>query len=772
MTQRHIQVTTLLCLSFFIPLHAQQLTPTLSQLKEQERSNLEAARVWADANAFPEIQELVDGSLVAIVGFTNNRPTFFTTHNQRASSITRTSRLHPEGGLGLNLTGSHITIGIWDASLVYNRHQEHRARVIGKETGGAANHATHVAGTLIASGILNEARGMAPNSRVHSYNWNFHSSEMLVEAEQGLLLSNHSYGRIAGWHKFNLTADSSRWQWFGDPNVSTEEDYTFGYYDEEASIFDHITSVHPYYLPVVSVGNERDDYGPSDGIYLALDDQNRWREYDISTRPVSPDGYTDGYDTITSMALAKNILTVGSVYADASDDTIKLSVFSSAGPTDDGRIKPDLVGVGEHLFSTIASGTAEYASYSGTSMATPNISGSLILLQQLSNHLFGTYMKAATLKGLVIHTATDLGSPGPDYLHGWGLLNAEKAALLLQEAFRSPSLLQEEVLEKDSVFTQELVSLDGGDIRITLSWTDPRFRPIMPITPDVLDNPTPVLVHDLNLSVINKQSDREYFPYVLSVSTPSAMASNGINVVDPVEQIYIQHAPAGIYSITVDAPTGLSQSSQQPFSLVISGLQDIESPIVMDSAFVQPSLGNIRIQWSTVSQNISGQFIIERAKIVGQSSQLPQSVFYEQIASLDARDPTQQLETYAFSDPVFVQGVYKYRLLFQPENTSNKVFLDEFEVDLPAPTAFDITSIYPNPASGNTTVIVDLPETQQIELHVYNTMGQEILSHRNLRLEAGRHFLTLDLSALSQGAYYTKVSTAKQSTIKSFVVVE
>ena len=246
----------------------------------------------------------------------------------------------------------------------------------------AANHATHVAGTLISTGILNEAKGMAPRARLHSYNWNFHSSEMLTEAERGLLISNHSYGRIAGWHKFNLTADSSRWQWFGDPNISTDEDYVFGYYDDEASTFDHITYTNPNYLPVISAGNERDDYGPSSGIYLALDFQNRWKEYDVAKRPLSADGGLSGFDTITSMALAKNVLTVGSVYPDSSSESIGLSVFSSAGPTDDGRIKPDLVGVGEQLFSTIASGATDYASYSGTSMATPNIAGSLVLLQQ------------------------------------------------------------------------------------------------------------------------------------------------------------------------------------------------------------------------------------------------------------------------------------------------------------------------------------------------------------------------------------------------------
>lgn len=307
MTRLPFQVAALLCFFYALPLKAQQLTITPAQIFEQEKTNLEAAKKWAAESATPEYILLNDESIVAVVGIQRGHPVFFTTHNQQASDITGTSQLRPGGSLNLNLTGRNMEIGVWDASLVYENHQEHNSRVIRKETGGAANHATHVAGTLIAAGIQNEARGMAPTARLHSYNWNFHSSEMIVEAEQGLLVSNHSYGRIAGWHKFNLTADSSRWQWFGDPNISTDEDYIFGFYDDEASTFDHITYTNPHYLPVVSAGNERDDYGPSSGVYLALDLQNRWREYDSETRPLPSDGHAEGFDTITSMALAKNV---------------------------------------------------------------------------------------------------------------------------------------------------------------------------------------------------------------------------------------------------------------------------------------------------------------------------------------------------------------------------------------------------------------------------------------------------------------------------------
>lgn len=64
-----------------------------------------------------------------------------------------------------------------------------------------------------------------------------------------------------------------------------------------------------------------------------------------------------------------------------------MSSFSSWGPTDDGRIKPDIVADGVSVFSTTATHDSSYGYKSGTSMATPNAAGSLLLLQELSQQL-------------------------------------------------------------------------------------------------------------------------------------------------------------------------------------------------------------------------------------------------------------------------------------------------------------------------------------------------------------------------------------------------
>lgn len=150
-----------------------------------------------------------------------------------------------------------------------------------------------------------------------------------------------------------------------------------------------------------------------------------------------------------------------------------MSTFSSWGPTDDGRIKPDLVANGVSVYSSTASSDSSYdGTYSGTSMATPNAAGSAALLQQLYANTFGQRPRASLLKALLIHTADDLGNPGPDYKFGWGLINLKAAAdiVLAHKATPSSPRIHENALTSTLKTTTTTFTWDGvSPIRATLS---------------------------------------------------------------------------------------------------------------------------------------------------------------------------------------------------------------------------------------------------------------------------------------------------------------
>ncbi|TAE04256.1 MAG: peptidase S8, partial [Bacteroidetes bacterium] len=274
---------------------------------------------------------------------------------------------------------------------------------------------------------------------------------------------------------------------------------------------------------------------------------------------------------------AKNILTVGAVndvaggYTSASG--VVMSSFSGWGPTDDGRIKPDVCGNGVGLESSTSGSSASYGSLSGTSMATPNVSGALFLLQQHYQNLFGNgnFMRAATLKGLAIHTADEAGtSAGPDYKFGWGLVNVATAAQAITNAkANTTSFVFEKTLPNNASQTMQITS-NGQPLRVTICWTD---RPGTPVTPQVNDSPTRMLVNDLDSRI--SYNGTTTFPWILDPANPNSAATQGDNIRDNVEQILLSSTTnGGVYTLTI-GHKGTLQGNTQAYSIWITGATSV-----------------------------------------------------------------------------------------------------------------------------------------------------------------------------------------------------
>ncbi|MCC9136548.1 S8 family serine peptidase [Pontibacter silvestris] len=523
-----------------------------------------------------------DGSYVSLQGLdTKGLPIYYITYNNaRAAATTKTDQLWAGGSLGLSLSGSSSSvaekIGIWDGGQIRTSHQELKGRVGQKDDASELNdHATHVAGTMVASGVNALAKGMAYGvKKLQAYDFNGDAAEM-AEAAKSLLISNHSYGSIAGW-RYNSDREGTDkdpfWEWWGDTEISKTEDYKFGYYDETAAKWDQIAYSAPYYLIVKSVGNNRNENGPEAG--KSYYQRNSSGKFDlVEKRPANISNNSE-YDVISTYGNAKNVLTIGAVspipdgYNQASD--VSVASFSSFGPTDDGRIKPDLVGNGVSVLSTSSGSDRAYENLSGTSMAAPNVSGSLLLLQEHYSKLNnGSVMRAATLKGLAIHTADEAGdTPGPDYIYGWGLLDAERAASVISN-LNSNHLLQERTLQQNETNIVDVVASGKGPLVVTISWTDPEAS-VIKVGASALNNRTPRLVNDLDVRV--SQGSATYMPWMLNPENPTQAATTGDNKLDNVEQVYIADAvPGKKYTIKVQHKGTLTKGPQA-YSLLVSGV--------------------------------------------------------------------------------------------------------------------------------------------------------------------------------------------------------
>jgi hypothetical protein len=243
-----------------------------------------------------------------------------------------------------------------------------------------------------------------------------------------------------------------------------------------------------------------------------------------------------------------------------------MSNFSSWGPTDDGRIKPDICGKGVNVRSSTSNSDNSYSSYNGTSMSSPNVAGTLLLLQQHHKNVKGVFMRAATLRGLAIHTADEAGTdPGPDYRFGWGLLNAEKAANVITYE-GTQSYIQENILQQGKSYSFDIQPLSVSQpIVATICWTDPAGQIVLGST---IDLATPNLVNDLDIRIT--KNSNTYLPWKLNPAEVDAAATKGDNIVDNVEKIEISN-PSGNYTVTV-SHKGILRNALQHYSLIISGI--------------------------------------------------------------------------------------------------------------------------------------------------------------------------------------------------------
>jgi len=540
-----------------------------------------------------------DGTILEIRRISpTGRPIYRKTLNLNAARTISTDKVWEGGSLGLDLSGTGMVVGIWDGGKVRTSHVEFggRARILDNAS-ELSDHATHVAGTLGAAGVNNSAHGMAYQGTIDCYDWNNDLAEIRSAASQGLLISNHSYGVVLG---FDYDSQKSRWEWWGDPGISETEDYHFGFYGSDARTYDEISYDYPRYLLVNAAGNDRGE-GPAAGAMHYVWSGGAWV---ASTVVRDLDGGNDGFDSMGPEGTAKNILSVGAVedipggYQDPSD--VNLASFSVFGPTDDGRIKPDVVANGIELISSVSGSDTSYGIKSGTSMSSPSIAGSLLLLQQHYRDLNGSYMYASQLKALVLHTADEAGNQGPDYKHGWGLMNTARAAQVISnvpdDRFFYATLQNQE--SREFLF----FSRANEPVKITLVWTDPAGE-----VPSPQLNPTNrILVNDLDIRLTRQIDGHVFRPWVLDPANPAAAAKTGDNTLDNVEQIYLDQPMLGFYTLRISHKTALSGGSQ-PYAILITGMEsdyiasgynelnDSNGAILLTSA--DQYINNMDVQW-------------------------------------------------------------------------------------------------------------------------------------------------------------------------------
>ncbi len=683
-----------------------------------------------------------NGRLIEFDGFGDNGfPEFKTTcSNIGLAATLNTNQVWPSGVLGLNLSGiGYNKLGMWDGGGVRISHREFLGRVINMDTSSSlSSHSNNVAGLLIAAGFNPNAKGLAYQSNLKAWNFTNDRTEMALFAND-LLVSNHSYGNAAAW----IFSGGFQY-WLGDTTLNATKDWKFGFYDTRTKDFDSISWANPNYLIVKAVGNDRGNSIAAGSPHLI------WNGTSFVLSTANRD--TVGpYDCIVTYGTAKNILTVGAIdilpngFVSAPLNTIS---YSSWGPTDDGRIKPDIVCGTNSTFTPTSTNDSSYSSLGGTSMAAPGATGSLLLVQQHFYNLKNRFMKSATLKGLAIHTATNCKTTlGPNYESGWGLLNTAKAAQTISDSVKN--IIKEYNLLNSDTF-KFIISVNGLDtVKTTLCWTDPPAIASAPAYNDTI----PKLINDLDIQIIRNSNSQVYLPYILNPNNPSASATNGNNFRDNVEQIYLPNLPSGTYTILVTHKNNLQNNAPQAFSLVGSGFVLTATLPVKWLNFDGINLGDkVQLNWRTVNEVNNAGFDIERSTNNQTFGKIGYVKGFGNTVVIQKYDFIDELNNFTNIDP-FSDKLY-YRLK-QIDYDGNYHYSRTISID--APNMFGVF-VYPNPFNESLNVAINSNiSNQNCDVKLLDLSGRELITKSFTTNNKEFIFEMKEVNMLNPGIYFIRI---------------
>ena len=283
-----------------------------------------------------------------------------------------------------------------------------------------------------------------------------------------------------------------------------------------------------------------------------------------------------GANTLTAPKEAKNVIvTAGTQTWRVSGDVDAMYNSSSRGPSVDGRFVPTIAAPGQQVGSTRnddggSCGTAIpgtndlYSFCTGTSMAAPHTSGSLVLITQWwRQNNAGATPSVAMAKGLLINSAQDITDAGPipNFNEGWGRINLKN---LFEAETPFAFYDQETVLDNSGEMWQISVGVvdTNKPLKVTLVWSD---------APGAI-GANPSLVNNLDLEVTN--AGNTYLGN--SFNNGSSTTGGNADVLNNMENVFI-NAPGGSAIITVKA-TSISgdgvpiigDGTDQDFALICS----------------------------------------------------------------------------------------------------------------------------------------------------------------------------------------------------------
>lgn len=549
------------------------------------------------------------------------------------STVVTTADAVQEAPYGL--TGAGTTLAMWDLGVPDPDHGDFAGRLIYDSSRPIKGHASNVAGIMAGSGAESEAAGLAPLAHkgyapaatiiANDYARISVSMDDAVNLHGADVLQN-SWGYIYCW---NLGG----YAW--------NADYYDGIVNGDAGRI----------VPVVFAAANMRNMADCDGPY--------------GTIPTGPQ-------------IAKNVITVGGT----NDNDNFAGSNSSWGPTNDGRLKPEVVAPGVGIKGPAVGGG--YLGFSGSSQAAPAVSGSIGLITERYRTVCAGVsatdnLAPATLRALIAHTADDLAdnstemNVGPDFATGYGRLNVKAAIDMM------PNHIVGRLSNGETADYIATVAAGETSLKVTLAWDDPAAAA----------NAAIALINDLDLELIAPDGTAHGVwvldPTAGNESNPATRSSGATLVRDQLnvlEQVVVDNPMAGDWTIRVlgsSVPEG-----PQSFSLISADATQ------QDCALTNLPL-SVELLQPTDTDNVIGDMVIE-AQVIN-ASMAPESIV-DVSYSIDAGAPIAMAQngdsyTATFDTTTLNNGNHVLRIFAAGQDDSTS----ELAVDITVNNELEPTSI-------------------------------------------------------------------------------
>jgi Secretion system C-terminal sorting domain len=170
------------------------------------------------------------------------------------------------------------------------------------------------------------------------------------------------------------------------------------------------------------------------------------------------------------------------------------------------------------------------------------------------------------------------------------------------------------------------------------------------------------------------------------------------------------------------------------------------------------------LNWQTATEKNNSGFEIQRSH----QSENPD---WKQIGFVEGHGTTTQEHSYSFTDKNLAKGNYSYKLSqidFDGTKTDSKIVAVEINSQ---PTEFSLSQNYPNPFNPSTTIQYSIPESGNVNLTVYNSLGEEVETLVNRFEEAGTYNINFDANGLSSGIYFYELKAGSFIEMKKMILL-